>query len=105
MNPTNEELKRLKFEALPNTIASTLRTISKDLFPNIAYLLSILAILPITSCEAERSISALRRLKIYMRSSMSQERPTGLALMNVHRDISVDMKEVINKFATNIHVR
>ena len=41
-------------------------------------------ILPVTSCEAERSFSALHRVKTYLHSMMKQERLTGLALLNVH---------------------
>ena len=63
MSLTDSELKRLKFRYLPNTIASTFDEMNQDLFPNITYLLSLLAVLPVTTCEAERTISALRRLK------------------------------------------
>ena len=41
-------------------------------------------VLPVTSCEAERSFSILRRIKTYLCSTMKQERLTGLALLNVH---------------------
>ena len=59
----------------------------------------ILCTLPITSAECERSFSTLRRLKTYLRSTMSSERESGLALMNInyHRDINIE--EVINTFA------
>ena len=42
------------------------------------------------------SASALRQLKMYMRSTMDEEQLTGLALMNVHSDISLDTEELIN---------
>lgn len=74
MNVNATNLKNLKYGAVPNTIASTLKVINQSLFPNITYLLSLLAVLPVTTCEAERSISTLRRLKTYMRSIMGQER-------------------------------
>ena len=41
-------------------------------------------VLPVTSCEAECSFSTLRRLKTYLRTTMSQERLNGLALLNVY---------------------
>ena len=34
----------------------------------------ILAVIPATSCSAERSFSALRGLKTYLRSTMGQQR-------------------------------
>ena len=40
----------------------------------------ILAVIPATSCSAERSFSALRRLKTYLRNTMGQQR-----VSNVHR--------------------
>jgi hypothetical protein len=49
---------------------------------------SILATIPATSCSAERSFSGLRRVKTYLRSTMGQERLSGLALsfsaLNAH---------------------
>ena len=99
MNLAEPELKRLQFRHLPNDIVSTFKEITNDIFPNIAYSLSILAVLPVTSCEAERTISMLRRLKTYMRSTMKEERLTGLALMNVHADIPLSIEDVITKFA------
>ena len=42
-------------------------------------------VLPVTSYEAERSFSALRRLKTYLHTTMSQERLNGLALLNVYK--------------------
>ena len=41
-------------------------------------------VLPVTSCEAERSFSTLRRIKIYLHCTMKQKRLSGLALLNVH---------------------
>ena len=51
--------------AVPRNLASALNETSPELFPNIFifYLLNILAVLPVTSCEAERCISSLCRLK------------------------------------------
>ena len=42
-------------------------------FENIKVILRILGTLPITSCECERSISTLRNLKNYQRSTMVEE--------------------------------
>ena len=49
--------------------------------------------------EAERSFSGLRRLKNYMRSTMKEDRLNGLALMMVHRTISVSVENIIDTFA------
>lgn len=58
----------------------------------------ILATLPVTTCTAERSFSTLRRLKTYLRSTMGDLRCTGLALLNIHRDIDVSVDEVVDLF-------
>ena len=42
-------------------------------------------VLPVTSYEAERSFSTLRRLKTYLHTTMSQERLNGLALLNIYK--------------------
>ena len=53
----------------PDSISSTLKIIDEYAFPNIYAILKILAVIPITTCSCERSISTLRRLKDYKRSS------------------------------------
>lgn len=66
------------------------------MFPNVHWLLQILAPLPVTTAEAERSFSTLRRLKTYLRASTTNDRLLGLALLNVHRDIAVSPEDVLN---------
>ena len=68
-------------------------------FPNIYAALRILATIPVTSCECERAVSVLRRLKTYLRSTMLQDRLNGLSLMTVHRDIALNYDEILNRFA------
>ena len=57
-------------------------------------------VLPVTSCEAERSFSALRRIKSYLRTTMKQKRLNGLALLNIHAstDYMPSTAEVRNVF-------
>ncbi|XP_029348594.1 zinc finger MYM-type protein 1-like [Acyrthosiphon pisum] len=69
------------------------------IFPTIKSLISILASLPISTASAERSFSTLRRLKTWLRSRMGEHRLTGLALLHTHKDIIVNIEEVINRFA------
>ena len=53
-------------------------------YPNLVILMQLLGTVGVASCECVRSISALRRLETYMRTTMGQERINGLALMHVH---------------------
>ncbi|XP_049271149.1 uncharacterized protein LOC125758225 [Rhipicephalus sanguineus] len=74
--------------------------VRREIFPLIHTFLQILATLPVSVASAERSFSALRRLKTWMRSQMGEERLTGLALLHAHRDITIDTSKVIERFAT-----
>lgn len=69
-----------------------------NMFPNIAVLLKTLLTLPVSNAEAERSFSALKRLKTYLRSTVGQERLNGLALLGVHNYIPIPVERVISKF-------
>jgi len=62
-----------------NSVIQILNECNPDLFPNIYKLLQILITLLITSCEAERSFSTLKRIKSYWRNSTSERRLNGLA--------------------------
>jgi len=58
---------------IASAVSEVLQTIHEnDLFvmlPEFASVVHILAVIPVTSCSAERSFSALRRLKTYLRST------------------------------------
>ena len=53
----------------------------------------------ISNATSERSFSALRRLKTWLRNRCGQERLTGLALMNIHPDIDISPEEVLTRFS------
>ena len=80
-------------------IAPPREVCDKRIFPLIHTFLAILLTLPVSTASAERSFSSLRRLKTWMRSRMGEERLTGLAMLNVHRDIYVSVDKVIDRFA------
>ena len=84
---------------MPKSLATLLPLIDRQTFPNIFTVLKIAATTPVTSCSCERSISVLRRLKTYLRSTMAQDRMNGLAMLNVHREIPLDTNVVIDRFA------
>ena len=74
----------------------TLKHTDSDYFPNIhTLIIIILATLPVTSCECERSISMLKNVKTALRSSMSQTRFT---MLQYHKDIPVTADEVIQEY-------
>ncbi|XP_068115082.1 zinc finger MYM-type protein 1-like [Hyperolius riggenbachi] len=72
-----------------------------EIYPNMWLALRIAVTTPITVASAERSFSKLKLIKNYLRSTMSQERLNGLAMMSINRDVSgnISFDDVINDFA------
>ena len=60
----------------------------------------MILVLPATNATSERSFSALRRIKNYLRSTMSQSCLNHLMLLYYHQDLTdeLNMKEVANEF-------
>ena len=83
----------------PLTVQDLLPYVDNLSFPNILTAFKIFATIPVTTCTCERSISTLRRLKTYLRNTMTESRLLGLALLNVHREINLNIDAVINRFA------
>ncbi|XP_008178788.1 uncharacterized protein LOC103307994 [Acyrthosiphon pisum] len=59
---------------VPSTAISSLIVCSKDMFPIISSLLRILSTLPVSTATVERSFSTLKRVKTWLRATISQER-------------------------------
>jgi hypothetical protein len=68
------------------------------LFPELIKLLRLLSVIPASSATAERSFSALKRVKTWLRSTMSQTRLNSVLLLHVHRELSPNMKSVMSEF-------
>ncbi|XP_050876930.1 uncharacterized protein LOC127080662 [Lathyrus oleraceus] len=73
-----------------------------DCFPNTVIAYRILLTIPVTVASAERSFSKLKLLKTYLRSTMSQERLNGLALIAIENDILETLKyeDLVDDFAS-----
>ena len=61
----------------------------KMFFSEVCRLLALLATIPASVATAERSHSALKRLKTYLRSTMTESRLTHLLLLHVHKQETV----------------
>ena len=58
--------------------------------------------LPATSCRVERSFSTLRRVKTWLRSTMSDTRLSGLCMLSVYRDkVNSQKTELMNRVIDN----
>ena len=73
----------------------------KEIFPNLWVALRVAATAPVTVASAERSFSKLKLIKNYLRSTMTQDRLNGLAMMSINRDVSRELSydDIINDFA------
>ena len=52
------------------------------------------------NCFPQRSFSAMRRVKTYLRSTMTQERLNNLMILHVHKEFTdaLDLVQVANEF-------
>ncbi|XP_071699776.1 uncharacterized protein [Rutidosis leptorrhynchoides] len=73
-----------------------------DIFPNVLLAYKILLTVPVTVASAERSFSKLKLLKNYLRSTMTQERLNGLAIISIENRFlsNVDYDKLIEVFAS-----
>ena len=71
-------------------------------FNETAKLLRILITIPMTSVEAERTFSTLKRIKTYLRNTMGQSRLNSLSVISIGRDLLKNCtnfkEEVMEKF-------
>jgi hypothetical protein len=81
-------------------IMKMLQPETRRVFTEVEQLISLCLSLPVSVAGSERSFSALRRLKTWLRSVMTQRRLTNLALMHMHADIidSLDLQILVREF-------
>ena len=72
----------------------------RTMFPQVERLLLLCLISKASSCSAERSFSALRRLKSWLRSTMTQKRLNYVMVCHVHTDHlrELDCREIAQAF-------
>ena len=61
------------------------------LLREVAKLMKLFMVLPSCSCSAERSFSTLRRLKTYLRSTMTAERLNSVTVLHIHKERTADL--------------
>jgi lysozyme family protein len=86
----------------PQTAVESLQVaVGLGIFPAISAMLQIFATLPVTIATGERSSSALKYLKNYLRSKMTEDRLNGLARLCIIRDIELEYGKVFEEFGTH----
>jgi len=58
-----------------------------EVFSEVSRLIRLFLAIPATSATAERSFSAMRRLKTYLRLTMTAERLNAVMVFHTHKDI------------------
>ena len=73
----------------------------KDAFPQLTKLVRIALTIAVSTAQCERSFSALKRIKTYLRSTMGEERLANLAVLSVEREMSrrLSLDDVVHSFA------
>ena len=92
----------IKKVTLVSTLCDAMNSISasKTMLSEVYKLLRILLAIPVTSATAERTFSALRRLKNYLRSTMTQPRLNNMMLLHIHKYVTddLDLLQVAKEF-------
>ena len=72
----------------------------KEAFPTLLRLIQIALTICVSTASCERSFSALKRIKTYLRSTMHEERLVNLAVPSVEQEISrtLSLEDVVDKF-------
>ncbi|KAL4120004.1 hypothetical protein QTP88_012752 [Uroleucon formosanum] len=91
--------KLLQKQIVIKTALDALRVCCPNLYPNINKLLKILTTLPVSTSTPERSFSTLKRVKTYLRNSMTEDRLNGLTMLAIHKDVIVTPDEVLDEMA------
>jgi len=81
--------KKEDVSTVPSSVIEALCACHADIYPNVYILLTILGTLPLSTATSERSFSTMRLLKTYLRSSIGNERMTGLARKTVSSKVQV----------------
>ena len=72
----------------------------KNFFCEVCRLVQLILVMPATTAMSERSFSAMRRLKTYLRSTMGQSRLNHVMLLNINKETvdSLDIDKIANQF-------
>lgn len=85
----------------------SLHSSKRALIPNIITVFKLIIVNPATSCTPERSFSTARRLKTWLRSTMTTKRLNNLVLLTTHKELTdqIDLVAVGNEFAAKHDAR
>ena len=82
------------FRCFPNSQALLLSQVS--------HIVKFVPLMPATNSVSERSASALRRIKMYLRSAITQSRLNNVMVIHIHKDLtdSINHLQVLDEFSS-----
>ena len=88
---------------LPDSVELTLKKADRAIFPNIFTALRILCISPVIRFHDDASNESRERLRNFLLAREEMWfKPEPLALLYAHRDIDIDLDEVVNKYKSKM---
>uniref|UniRef100_A0A1X7VUB1 HAT C-terminal dimerisation domain-containing protein n=1 Tax=Amphimedon queenslandica TaxID=400682 RepID=A0A1X7VUB1_AMPQE len=69
-------------------------------FPTLRKLLRIALTIAVSTAQFERSFSALKRIKNYLKTSMAEQRLTDMSILSIEKDLSknISFEDVLERF-------
>ena len=86
--------------SLLKNILQSLSSAQRTLISTVCQVFQLLMVMPATNSTSERSFSALKRIKTYLRSTMTQARLNHLMVLHYHQEFTdtLDLKLIGNDF-------
>ena len=80
----------------------SLHTTKCALIPNLLTIFQLILISPATSCTPKRSFSVARRIKTWLRSTMTTKRFSNLSILSIHKELtdSINLFDTGSEFAS-----
>lgn len=92
------EMKR-NGQHIPSSLQESLKKCDKSFYPIIYQVLKLLATAPVTSCEAERTFSAMKLIKNHHRSTMTGARLNALMTLKIHANEEIKIPSIVSLVA------
>ena len=85
----------------------SLSSSQQALISEVCTLAALIIVMPATNATSERTFSCLRRIKSYLRSSMTQTRLNSTMILSVHKEYTdqLDLVDIGNEFVRESHHR
>ena len=76
-----------------------------NVIPEFIRLVRIILTIPVSTATCERSYSALRRLKDFLRNILNVDHLNNVAIMNMHKNINLNLDKLLNDFILKFSIR